>query len=81
MSTPTKQCRVTEDLFLPQQRVNNRIERGALGLTLDIGESVEFTNGVTLIIRQKKGRRVTVIILAPQNVRAYRDRNFVEVAE
>jgi hypothetical protein len=61
------------DLHKIQKLINDKLERTAIGMTLRLGDSIEFSNGTTVIYKQKKGsNQAMLVVLAPKEVRAYR---------
>jgi hypothetical protein len=58
-----------------QKLLNDKLERGAVAVTIRIGESIELSNGVTLIFKKKKttaSNAVCVVVVAPRDTRIYR---------
>jgi hypothetical protein len=58
-----------------QKVLNDRLERGAVAVTIKIGESIELSNGTTLIFKKKKAtasNAICVVIVAPRETRVYR---------
>jgi hypothetical protein len=55
-----------------QKVLNNQLERGAVNITVKEGESIELSNGTTIVYRKRKGSSVSIIVIAPRNTRIYR---------
>ena len=58
-----------------QKLLNDKLERGAVAVTIKIGESIELSNGTTLVFKKKKStasNAVCVVIIAPRATRIYR---------
>lgn len=63
------------DLHVVQEKQNSDLERTALGMTVNIGETLEFSNGITLIVRKKKGANaIGIVLLMPEAIKVYRQK-------
>lgn len=66
---------IKDDKFKIQKMVNELGSRSALARTMKFGESVELSNGVTFILKKRRGSTsATVILLAPNDVAVYWDK-------
>lgn len=56
-----------------QKIANELLERGAIAMSVKLNEEIHLSNGCTVIFKKfKNSQSVTLIIIAPRDVRVYR---------
>lgn len=63
--------------FYDQQEINKQLERGAVCVTLKTQDSIELSNGVTIVFKESRSTRsARIVVIAPRDVLICREGNF-----
>lgn len=55
-----------------QKLANDKLDRSAFATTMKLGQSLEFSNGTTVIFKKAKGSKQTMLVLlVPRDVDVY----------
>ena len=50
------------------ERMNNSVERKALGVTLAVNDTIELSNGITFKYTRNRGKQAQIAVVAPPKV-------------